>query len=227
MCRRFPVPVVYDEKFTMCTQGKLCQFYTFTWKVDCTCKIFFISWYRKYASVLEGCIPGAEYTGHSFLVLCIMFVLQRRLASQTKYVLATHSHKQMLWNVHQGGPCVQQTLRGASWFRKSWRHKHAFATVPAVHGGRKGGSSSTSPKSAPNDIIYKVHNPHSRDSRYIYFFSDPPHLIKTVRNAWMNKKRPLWVCYNVVLVSAYMFIMYTFCLYNLHSVMGRRSVGNI
>ena len=102
-----------------------------------------------------------------------------------------------------------------------------FATVPAVHGGRKGGTSSTSPKSAPNDIIYKVHNPHSRDGRYIYFFSDPPHLIKTVRNAWMNKKRPLWVCYNVVLVSAYMFIMYTFCLYNLPSVVGRRSVGNI
>ena len=42
---------------------------------------------------------------------------------------------------------------------------------------------------------YKVVNPYAEESRSLYFFSDPPHLIKTVRNAWANPKRHLWVCY--------------------------------
>jgi hypothetical protein len=42
-------------------------------------------------------------------------------------------------------------------------------------------------------FTYKTPNPYSSGNRYIFFFSDPPHLIKTVRNAWANPKRPLWV----------------------------------
>lgn len=57
-----------------------------------------------------------------------------------------------------------------------------------------------SPSSAPKEVTYKVYNPHSRDGHYIYFFSDPPHLIKT---AWMSKKRPLWVRYGVVVNMLY------------------------
>ena len=49
----------------------------------------------------------------------------------------------------------------------------------------------------PNEISNKVFNPFSRDGRQLYFFSDPPHLIKTVRNAWENKRRPLWVCVHI------------------------------
>lgn len=46
---------------------------------------------------------------------------------------------------------------------------------------------------------YKVRNPYSKEERDIYFISDAPHLIKTVRNCWSNSfghsyKRPLWVC---------------------------------
>ena len=41
-------------------------------------------------------------------------------------------------------------------------------------------------------FVNKVLNPHSLD-RYIYFFSDPPHLIKTTRNCWSRNK--LWVSY--------------------------------
>ena len=41
-------------------------------------------------------------------------------------------------------------------------------------------------------LVYKVVNPFATE-RYVYFFSDPPHLLKTVRNAWQSKKRPLWV----------------------------------
>ena len=43
------------------------------------------------------------------------------------------------------------------------------------------------------DDLFKVLNPYSSDNRYINFFSNPPHLIKTVRNCWASKKRLLWV----------------------------------
>ena len=47
---------------------------------------------------------------------------------------------------------------------------------------------------ASQDMVYKVGNPYATDGRSIFFLSDPPHLIKTVRNSWANKKRQLWVC---------------------------------
>ena len=43
------------------------------------------------------------------------------------------------------------------------------------------------------DSIHKVQNPYASDKRYLFFFSDPPHLIKTVRNCWASKNRTLWV----------------------------------
>ena len=46
-----------------------------------------------------------------------------------------------------------------------------------------------------SDMTYKVLNIYTADERrYIYFISDPPHLIKTVRNCWASKHRNLWVC---------------------------------
>ena len=58
-----------------------------------------------------------------------------------------------------------------------------------------------------SELIYKVSNPYS-ENRDLYFVSDPPHLIKMVRNAWFNKKRHLWVSipfytalYNLLSVS--------------------------
>lgn len=43
------------------------------------------------------------------------------------------------------------------------------------------------------ECVYKVINPYSQDKRYLFFISDPPHLIKTVRNSWHSNKRLLWV----------------------------------
>lgn len=43
------------------------------------------------------------------------------------------------------------------------------------------------------DTNHWVLNPYSDDGRKMFFISDPPHLIKTVRNAWANSKRKLWV----------------------------------
>jgi len=49
-----------------------------------------------------------------------------------------------------------------------------------------------------SDVTYKMRNPYSIEKRDIYFISDVPHLIKTVRNCWSNSfghshKRALWV----------------------------------
>ena len=48
-------------------------------------------------------------------------------------------------------------------------------------------------------LVYKVMNPHAPDHCYLYFFSDPPHLLKTTRNCWASKKRQLWVSFNTIL----------------------------
>lgn len=32
------------------------------------------------------------------------------------------------------------------------------------------------------DLVYKTKNPFAEDERFIYFFADAPHLIKTARN---------------------------------------------
>ena len=40
---------------------------------------------------------------------------------------------------------------------------------------------------------YKCTNIYSNEERHIYFFSDPPHLLKTIRNALASKSRNLWV----------------------------------
>ncbi len=49
------------------------------------------------------------------------------------------------------------------------------------------------PDTSPEDVVYKVANPYADDNRDIFFLADPPHLMKTVRNAWSNSKRHLWV----------------------------------
>lgn len=40
--------------------------------------------------------------------------------------------------------------------------------------------------------VHKVRNPYSEEKRYIFFMSDPPHLIKTTRNCWNSTKRLMW-----------------------------------
>lgn len=44
---------------------------------------------------------------------------------------------------------------------------------------------------ASTDQAAKVLNPYSSNERYIYFLSDPPHLLKTTRNCWSSPKRCL------------------------------------
>ena len=44
-----------------------------------------------------------------------------------------------------------------------------------------------------DDLAHKVPNPYAEDGRDLYVLADPPHLIKTVRNAWSNSKHLVWV----------------------------------
>lgn len=41
--------------------------------------------------------------------------------------------------------------------------------------------------------VYKTLNPYAEEKRYIFFLSDPPHLMKTTRNCWASSKRLMWV----------------------------------
>ena len=43
-------------------------------------------------------------------------------------------------------------------------------------------------------VLHKVLNPYADGSRMLFFFSDPPHLLKTTRNCWSSNARLLWVC---------------------------------
>ena len=56
-------------------------------------------------------------------------------------------------------------------------------------------------KSATSMPIYKTTNPYCQDKRPIYFISDVPQLIKTIRNCWSHSfshgnTRKLWVSFN-------------------------------
>ena len=56
--------------------------------------------------------------------------------------------------------------------------------------------------------IYKCANIYSSEARNIYFFSDPLHLLKTIRNAMYNKNRHLWVS----IVHDYCYIIVCICI---------------
>ena len=80
--------------------------------------------------------------------------------------------------------------------------------------------SSTSDKASPNqklyrlhklgneDVVYRAINPYAGDDqpRFIYFFSDAPHLMKTIRNN-IDKSRPGGARYLWVII-----LIYTMCL---------------
>ena len=61
-------------------------------------------------------------------------------------------------------------------------------------------------------VVYKTKNVYASDDRDVYFFSDPPHLIKTARNCLSHSNhasssRSMWVS---VIVCSMIFNLYTF-----------------
>ena len=51
-----------------------------------------------------------------------------------------------------------------------------------------------------SQLTHKVPNPFSLEKRELFFFSYPPHLVKTPRNCLASKKRSLWVCIHIGIV---------------------------
>ena len=63
-----------------------------------------------------------------------------------------------------------------------------------------------------NDIVYKMPNIYSEDGRFIYFFIDVPHLLKTTRNCFSqslghSNKRALWVSVSVHFLFVLIFLL--------------------
>ena len=77
------------------------------------------------------------------------------------------------------------------------------------------------PNATSNEITYKVYNPNAPDGRYLYFFSDAPHLIKTVRMP--GKARTALSGYvNVKQCISHISYLFHYC-----SVMEKTSAGDI
>ena len=58
-----------------------------------------------------------------------------------------------------------------------------------------------------SSCVHKTENPFSEEERFIYFISDPPHLIKTARNCLSHSyghgyTRKLWVCYRCIATAS-------------------------
>ena len=70
-------------------------------------------------------------------------------------------------------------------------------------------------------VLYKVPNIYATDqSRFVYFISDPPHLIKTTRNCWASKSRRLEVRYNKFMDCSLVIhiVLFKHCSHNLFSL---------
>ena len=63
-------------------------------------------------------------------------------------------------------------------------------------------------------LLYRVPNIYAAEGkRYLYFISDPLHLLKPIRNSWYNKKRKPWVnnilmCYLILIDWQYLVDLY-------------------
>ena len=69
-------------------------------------------------------------------------------------------------------------------------------------------------------LIFKVPNLCASDKRDLFFFSDPPHLMKTTRNCWASKARSLWVCVISTVILSHLLLL------NLHRTMIMTSLGH-
>ena len=53
------------------------------------------------------------------------------------------------------------------------------------------------------EVIYKTTNPYVLEPQSLFFLSDPPHLLKTIRNCLANKKRHFWVRFKTVFIQVF------------------------
>lgn len=56
-------------------------------------------------------------------------------------------------------------------------------------------------------VVYRTRNIYAPDGRYIYFFSDVPHLMKTSRNCWLGSHTDGSCRYTIQLLYACMYVI--------------------
>lgn len=95
-------------------------------------------------------------------------------------------------------PCA--TLRGDQMFHILWKtigrlERYGFVVLGLTCDGLAANRQlfrMHAPKNS-KELVHKTTNPYSASCRDFYFFSDPPHLLKTSRNCFASKSRHLWV----------------------------------
>ena len=131
---------------------------------------------------LENCTVPTKTMAKSVLVLMV-----RGLSSGLQFPYAQF-------------PCA--SLRGDQMFHIIWKavgrlQRYGFHVMGLTCDGLSANRQLFrlhGPKNS-KEIVHKASNPYSLQFPSFYFLSDPPHLLKTIRNCFANKNRNLWVRY--------------------------------
>ena len=141
--------------------------------------------------------PGETSIASSVLVIMVRGLLSKLNFPYAQFAVANLSGDLMVdpvWEAisrleRQGIRVLALTCDGASANRRLWK-LHSKGRDTSERG-----------------VLYKVPNIYATDqSRFLYFISDPPHLIKTTRNCWANKSRKLEVGYSKFLLPSHNLI---------------------
>ena len=141
--------------------------------------------------------PGETSIASSVLVIMVRGLLSKLNFLYAQFAVANLSGNLMVdpvWEAisrleRQGIRVLALTCDGASANRRLWK-LHSKGRDTSERG-----------------VLYKVPNIYATDqSRFLYFISDPPHLIKTTRNCWANKSRKLEVGYSKFLLPSHNLI---------------------
>ena len=120
---------------------------------------------------------------------------------------------------------------GPFWDAVCRLERHGFKVLAITCDGLSANRRLIQLHASKGEVIHKTRNPYTTEERDIFFFVDPPHLLKTTRNAWANKLRNLWVSHlnNVHLLNrpdTLIFSAFTHSTLTLNfSVMGRTCHG--
>ena len=138
----------------------------------------------KFEKSLTGESQSMPTIAGSMLVMMVRGLLSKLNFPYAQFACANLTGDQLVdpvWEAiarleRQGLKVLCLTCDGASTNRRLW----------SLHGKDRDLSD--------RGVLYKVPNVYAPEpSRYLYFISDPPHLIKTTRNCWASKSRNLEV----------------------------------
>lgn len=91
-----------------------------------------------------------------------------------------------------------RSLKACNLFPLLWEvigrlSRHGFRVLGVTCDGASSNRKMFQMHDSTNSAVYKTINVYSSDRHPIFFISDPPHLLKTIRNCFANSKRHLWV----------------------------------